>query len=272
MLQYSEAVAVSPQDRAAYLEFALQATARAGAATLPFFRAEAEAANKRQDGGYDPVTEADRAAEALIRDSLRQAWPAHGIYGEEFGLQEGNGLTWVIDPIDGTRGFLAGMLHWGVLLALFDGQAPVLGLMHQPFTGEFFYGDGERAFYRRGAGAAERRLRARPCPALERAVLACTGPFFAPGQEWDAFERVRQSVRFARYGGDCYHYAMLAMGYVDIAIEAGLKPYDIQAMMPIVRGAGGLVTSWTGGNPSLGGRILAAGDARVHAQAMRLLA
>ena len=270
MLEYSQPVAVSPGERAAYLAFALDAAARAGAATLPFFRAGPPAANKRDEGGYDPVTEADRTAETLIRQSLAEAWPEHGIFGEEFGLQAGNGLTWVIDPIDGTRGFLAGMLQWGVLLALFDGQAPVLGVMHQPFTGEFFYGDGERAFYRRGD--AERALQVRRCNAIEGAVLASTGPFFAPGRERAAFDRMRQAVQFTRYGGDCYHYAMLAMGCVDLAVEASLKPYDIQALMPIVRGAGGLITTWSGSNPSLGGQVLAAGDARAHAQAMRLLA
>ena len=274
MLVYSEKVEVSAGEKRAYLAFALDAAERAGAATLPFFRSGARVDNKGDGGehnrGYDPVTEADRAAETAIRERLRQSWPEHGVFAEEFGHTPGNGLTWVIDPIDGTRGFITGMLHWGVLLALFDGQAPVLGVMHQPFSGEFFHGDGERAGYRRGP--IERALRVRPCAALEDAALACTTTrIFAPGKESAAFMRVDEQVRLTRFGGDCYNYALLAMGCLDLVVEASLKPYDIQALIPIVRGAGGVITTWSGGDPSMGGAVVAAGDVRVHQAALRVL-
>ncbi len=274
MLDYSRRVEVSPEDRRTYLAFALDAAEHAGAATLPFFRSGVRVDNKGDGGeynrGYDPVTEADRAAETVIRERLRQSWPEHGVFAEEFDHRQGNGLTWVIDPIDGTRGFVTGMLHWGVLVALFDGQAPLLGVMHQPFAGESFYGDGERAGYRRGA--VECAVRVRPCAALEEAALACTSTrIFAPGDERAAFARVDKRVRFTRFGGDCYNYVLLAMGCLDLVVEAGLKPYDIQALIPIVRGAGGLITTWSGDDPAMGGTVVAAGDARVHQAALRQL-
>ena len=274
MLAYTRRVAVSAQKRRAYLTLALEAAEQAGAAALPFFRAGTQVDNKRGDAehgrGYDPVTEADCAAERVIRARLQRACPEHGLFGEEFGLEQGNGLTWVIDPIDGTRGFVSGMLHWGVLLALFDGQAPVLGVLHQPFIGESFYGTGEHAGYRRGAEKSA--LRVRPCAALEDAVLAATTTrIFAPGVEIAAFSRIDERVRFTRFGGDCYNYALLAMGCLDLVVEAALQPYDIQALIPIVRGAGGVITSWSGGDPSLGGAVVAAGDARIHEAALELL-
>ncbi len=274
MLTYSPKVSLSDRDSAACLAVALEAADLAGAATLPYFRTGAQVDNKRNEAevgrSFDPVTAADRAAETLIRERLHSAFPDHGLFGEEFGLQEGNGLTWVIDPIDGTRGFIAGMLHWGVLLGLFDGQEPVLGVMHQPFTGEFFFAGAEGARYRRGS--EENALRVRPCGALGDAALAATTPLmFARGAERAAFDRVEACVRFSRYGGDCYNYALLATGCLDLVVEARLQPYDIQALIPIVRSAGGLITSWAGGDPSMGGAVVAAGDARVHEQALRLL-
>jgi myo-inositol-1(or 4)-monophosphatase len=267
---YSERHAVAPDDAARFLKFAVATAAEAGAAALPYFRTDVAVENKRADGGFDPVTEADRGAERVIRRAIQAKFPGHGLCGEEYGYEPGNGLTWVIDPIDGTRAFTTGMLHWGVLLALFDGETPVVGVMHQPFTGEFFCGDGRTAEYRRGDQA--RALRVRACESIDQAVLASTSPqFFRPEGERAAFDRVRAHVRTTRYGGDCYLYCMLAMGYVDIAVEAGLHPYDIQALMPIIAGAGGVVSSWTGGNASMGGTVVAAGDARVHAEAIQLL-
>lgn len=271
MLNYSKPVAIGAAELEGYTRVALELAGRAGRATLPFFREELAIDNKRPDGRYDPVTEADREAERVIRGGLQDAYPAHGIFGEEFGYQQGNGLTWVIDPIDGTRAFMTGMLHWGVLLALFDGEQPVLGVMHQPFTGEFFYGNNVTAHYRRGS--EERRLRCRSCPSLEEAVLTTTSPrlFEGPGER-EAFERLESAVKLSKYGGDCYIYAMLAMGFVDVATDAGLQAYDIQALMPIIRGAGGVVSAADGGDASLGGFVVAAGSARLHELALARLA
>jgi myo-inositol-1(or 4)-monophosphatase len=252
-----------------YLGAAIEFAAAAGQVILPYFRSGVRVDNKAGASGYDPVTEADRLAETVIRERIRARFPTHGVFGEEHGHEPGEGLTWVIDPIDGTRAFMTGMLHWGVLIALFDGEEPVLGVMHQPFTAEYFLGTNVSAEYR--CGQHSRPLRVRDCEALEVAVLAATGPqYFAPSER-DAFEALRRSVRLTRFGGDCYHYCMLAMGQLDLAVEAGLKPYDVQAIMPIVRGAGGIVTTWDGGDAAFGGRVIAAGDQRVHVAAMRLL-
>ncbi|MDP6376055.1 MAG: histidinol-phosphatase [Pseudomonadales bacterium] len=271
MLEYSNRVAVSGADRASYLEFACRVAEEAGRATLPYFRAEVQIENKHSDGRYDPVTEADRGAERVIRQAIGSEYPRHGILGEEYGYQEGNGLTWVIDPIDGTRAFMTGMLHWGVLLALFDGQDPVVGVMHQPFTGETFFGDCHSAWYeQRGQ---KRQLGVRACSKLDSAVVASTGPqWFSEGRERQAFERLVEATLFTRFGGDCYLYAMLAMGYVDLATDANLNPYDIQPLVPIIRGAGGVITTWAGDNPSMGGAVLASGDAAVHEAALKVLA
>ena len=263
-----ERVPLSDPDLAELSSFAVALASEAGQATLAHFRTTLSVDNKRGDGGFDPVTEADRDAERVIREGIAAAYPEHGIFGEEFGLTRGNGLTWVIDPIDGTRAFMTGMLHWGVLLALFDGQQPVVGVLHQPFTGETFYGTNDAAFYRRGD--EERPLKCRSCASLADAVLTTTSPslFEAPGER-AAFDRLEGAVKLSRYGGDCYIYAMLAMGFVDLATDAGLNAYDIQAIMPIVRGAGGVITTIDGGDPSMGGFVVAAGDAAVHAAALR---
>jgi histidinol phosphatase-like enzyme (inositol monophosphatase family) len=267
MLRYSEPVPVGSAELAGYTRVALDLAQRAGEATLGYFRVDLAVDNKRRDGQFDPVTEADRAAERVIREGLQKHYPNHGVFGEEFGYQAGNGLTWVIDPIDGTRAFMTGMLHWGLLLALFDGEKPILGIMHQPFTGEFFYGDNAGAFYRRGGH--ERALRCRECHSIEEAVLTTTSPklFRGPG-EHDAFERLESAVKLSKYGGDCYIYAMLAMGFVDLATDAGLQAYDIQALMPIIRGAGGVVSTIDGGNASMGGLVLASGNERLHELAL----
>lgn len=269
MLTYTERHAVSDAQRVEFLEFALELSARAGRATLPYFRSDLEVENKRTDGRFDPVTAADRAAETVIRGGIQGTFPEHGMLGEEFGYSSGNGLTWVIDPIDGTRAFMTGMLHWGVLLALFDGQSPILGVMHQPFTGEFFAGDCHNAHYH--CGDVSRELRVRACDRLEDAVLTTTSPRLFALQERDAFARLEDKAKLTRYGGDCYIYAMLAMGQVDLATDSSLNPYDIQALMPIVQGAGGVVTTADGGDASMGGFVVASGSATLHEQVLEVV-
>jgi histidinol-phosphatase len=269
--QYGPRVSVSQRDRDAYLQVAIELAKRAGAATLPYFRSDLLVTNKSPDSGFDPVTAADQAAESVIRNGIEGLYPSHAIFGEEHGFKPGDGLTWVIDPIDGTRAFVTGMLHWGVLLALFDGASPLLGVMYQPFTEELFIGTADGAEYRRGAHA--RPLGVRRCESLAAAVLAATSPqFSASAAEQAGFRALREHVRFTRFGGDCYLYCMLAMGFVDVAAEAGLQPYDVQALMPIIQGAGGVITTWDGADASMGGCIIAAGDARVHAEALTVLA
>lgn len=273
-LDSSAPVPVSARERADLLAFAIEIAREAGQVTLPHFRQALDVENKLADGDYDPVTVADRAAEELLRDRIEATYPDHGILGEEFGHREGNGLTWVLDPIDGTRAFISGFVHWGMLVALYDGRQPVLGVLHQPFLGETFSGDGEVAHYERfGAGSQARRvLRTRACATLGEAAIGTTHPgCFPDPEDWARFESLSGRCRMLRYGGDCYGYAMVAMGQLDLVVETALNAYDIQALIPIVRGAGGVVTSWEGGDPSLGGSAIAAGDPRVHEQALEHL-
>ena len=241
-----------------------------GEAILPFFRTSLGVDNKAGAGGFDPVTAADRSAETAMRTLIRQSFPDHGIIGEEFGSERTDAeYVWVLDPIDGTKSFISGMPAWGTLIALTRAGEPVYGMMHQPFTRERFTGDGGAARYRGPTG--ERALRVRRCARLADAILMTTSPLLMKAVDRAAFAKVEKAVRLSRYGGDCYAYCMLAAGHVDLVIETELKPYDILPLIPIIAGAGGLVTAWDGGRAHAGGRIIAAGDARVHEAAMELL-
>ncbi|NEU11459.1 histidinol-phosphatase [Methylobacterium sp. BTF04] len=243
-----------------------------GQAILPFFRAAFGMDDKtRGAGAFDPVTEADRAAEVTMRGMIRRTFPTHGILGEEFGSENLSAeCVWVLDPIDGTRAFVSGLPTWGTLIGLTRHTEPVLGLMHQPYLGERFSGDGASAHFRSARG--ERTLRTRRGVKLNEAVLATTDPrLFADGDESARFAAVEGSVRMSRYGTDCYAYCMLAAGQIDLVVEAGLKPYDIVALIPIIEGAGGVITAWDGGTASQGGRIVAAGDRALHEAALRHL-
>jgi len=258
---------VTPAQAREYLEFARATAERAGAVILPHFRSQLAVEDKRNFMGYDPVTVADRAAEQVIRDAIKQAYPDHGIYGEEHGREAGTSrCTWVIDPIDGTKSFILGYLHWGILIALNDGDAPVVGVMHQPYVGETFLGiAGQAAHWRRGEST--RPLRTRTCARVEDAIVATTSPRqFQTAAEQAALAAVSREARLVRYGGDCYCYTQLAMGLVDVVIENGLQAYDIQALMPIIQAAGGVVTNWTGGPCDDGGPVIACGDPALHAE------
>ena len=255
------------------LEFALRTAEAAGKAILPHFRAALEVADKGGSKGYDPVTVADHAAESLIRAEIARAYPDHGIRGEEHGWQKGaSNYTWVIDPIDGTRSFILGQMHWATLIALHDGDGVVVGVAHQPYVGESFLATAEGPAEWRRLGQ-RRTLRTRRCPALADAVVACTDPrmFRDPGER-AAFDRVADQARLTRWGGDCYAYCLLAMGLIDIVIEASLQPYDVQALMPIVHGAGGRITTWEGGRCDDGGSVVACGDPVLHAEVLGILA
>jgi myo-inositol-1(or 4)-monophosphatase len=242
----------------------------AGDTILPFFRTTLGIDDNKSASDFDPVTEADRAAEAVMRRLIKANFPQHGIVGEEFGNErEDADYVWVLDPIDGTKSFIAGFPVWGTLIALTRHGAPAFGMMHQPFIGERFTGDGGGAHYRGPAG--ERALTVRRCNALGDAVMFTTSPRLMNDADRAAFERVEAKVRLSRYGGDCYAYCMLAAGHLDLVIETELKPYDIAALVPIVTGAGGIVTTWDGGPAQNGGRIIAAGDPRVHEAAMKVL-
>jgi len=241
-----------------------------GETILPFFRTSLSIDNKSATHDFDPVTEADRAAEAVMRRLIKANFPQHGIVGEEFGNErEDADYVWVLDPIDGTKSFIAGFPIWGTLIALLHKGVPVFGMMHQPFIGERFYGDNGSAGYKGPSG--ERRLAARRCASLKEAVSYTTSPLLMNESDRATFGRIEKTVRLSRYGGDCYSYCMLAAGHLDLVVETELKPYDIAALIPIINGAGGVVTNWEGQPAQNGGRIIAAGDPRVHEAALKLL-
>ncbi len=253
-----------------FAAFVDELAAVSGETIRPFFRTALGVENKSPAGGFDPVTAADRAAEAAMRALINRTFPEHGIVGEEFGAERPEAeYVWVLDPIDGTKSFICGMPAWGTLIALTRRGTPIYGMMHQPFTREQFTGDGAAASYRGPAG--DRALQARPCAALQDAVLLTTSPLLMREADRRAFGRVEQAVRLSRYGGDCYAYCMLAAGHVDLVIETELKPYDVLPLIPIIEGSGGIITSWDNGRAHHGGRVIAAGDRRVHAKAMELL-
>jgi myo-inositol-1(or 4)-monophosphatase len=255
------------------LEFALATAEAAGQAILPHFRAALDVEDKGGAKGYDPVTVADHAAEAIIRAEIARVYPSHGIRGEEHGIQAGaSPYTWVIDPIDGTRSFILGQMHWATLIAVNDGTNVVAGVAHQPYVGEsFLAAAGSGAEWRRGS--ERRRLATRRCRSIADAVVACTDPkMFRGGGERAAFDRVSTRARLTRWGGDCYAYCLLAMGLIDVVIEASLYAYDVQALMPIITEAGGVVTTWTGESAAEGGYVVACGDPSLHAEVLNLLA
>ncbi len=254
----------------AFDEFVHTLATRSGEAILPFFRTAMGVDDKGGSYGFDPVTEADRAAEHVMRRLIRETFPSHGIIGEEFDNQDTDApYVWALDPIDGTKSFISGMPAWGTLIGLLKEGTPVYGMMHQPFIGERFFGNASSARYRGPAG--ERRLVTRECKRLEDAILYTTSPLLMNEVDRAIFGMVEEKVRLSRYGGDCYAYCMVAAGLVDLVIETGLKDHDIVALIPIIEGAGGVVTTWEGGSPASGGRVVAAGSKAVHEQALRML-
>ena len=252
------------------VDFFRRIAAAAAAETLPRFRRFGDVANKLE-GGFDPVTEADREAEKAVRALIRAEYPGQGILGEEFGSENASSdHVWVIDPIDGTRSFISGIPLWGTLVGLTRRGNAVAGMMAQPFIGELFYAAGGEAWYE-GPHGARQRLSARKTVALSEATLCTTTPALFQGDRRVAYDRLEKAVRLARYGTDCYAYVMLAAGNVDLVVEVGLQPYDIVALIPIIEAAGGVVTEWSGGPAEDGGGIVAAATPELHAAAMNAL-
>ncbi len=235
----------------------------AGQAIRPYYRA-AFAMETKADAS--PVTQADRAAEAAIRAILEAERPHDGIIGEEYGsVREGAERVWVLDPIDGTRSFIAGRPIFGTLIALLEGGQPMLGVIDQPITRERWIGAHGRV-----TTLNEGPVRTRACRSLADAHLATTGPGYFPGDAKAAFDRVATLARDVLWGGDCYNYALLAAGHLDLVIEAGLQLYDLAALVPVVEGAGGLMRDWKGNalTADSDGKVIAAGDAALVNEAL----
>ena len=239
--------------------------------TLAHFRLGVAADDKDAAGlRFDPVTEADRASERVMREILAARRPQDGILGEEYGAKSGtSGLTWVLDPIDGTRGYISGTPTWGVLIGVADADGPLFGIIDQPYIRERFEGGFGRALVTGPSGTAP--LVTRAARALDQATLLSTFPEVGTEAERRAFHAVARQVRLTRYGMDCYGYALVASGQVDLVIEAGLHPYDVHAPIAVVQAAGGIVTNWQGGPAHDGGQVLAAANLQVHAAALALL-
>ena len=216
------------------------------------------------------MTNADRAIERVLRTAITARYPDHGIVAEEEGERAGTSdYTWFIDPIDGTRAFMTGSPLWGTLIGLVRGTTPLFGLLAQPVLEEVFFGATSGSWLIK----AERRdrLRSRRCDSLAEAVLASTHPDMFSGQRATAFRALSARCLLTRYGGDCYNYAMLAAGYLDLVVESQLKPYDIVPLVPILEGAGCIVTDWQGRPPLSGGDVVAAGSRELHRAALGLL-
>ncbi|HEX4198255.1 MAG TPA: histidinol-phosphatase [Caulobacteraceae bacterium] len=238
----------------------LELNAVSAEAILPLFRVENGLVDKGHAGWFDPVTEADKGGEAAIRKRVSERFPEHGFIGEEYGEERADAeFVWVIDPVDGTRAFIAGLPVWTTLIGLrFQGR-PVLGSIGQPYLDEIFLGSPTGA--RLIARGASRPLQVRPCPLLTDAVIATTDPAIFDGAERGAWGQVHAAAKLARLGCDSYAYAMVALGTLDLVIEAGLKPWDIEAAIPVIAGAGGRVTNWRGEPLGLeAGQVAIAGD------------
>jgi myo-inositol-1(or 4)-monophosphatase len=261
----------SPIDWNELTAFALELADASAERILPFFR-NANRIDVKAGAIWDPVTEADRAGEQAIRRLIEARFPDHGIVGEEYGVKDGrSGFTWILDPIDGTRAFICGMPTWATLIGLNHEGQPSLGIMHQPFVGETFYGNPSGAWSRyRGSTT---KLAVRPPRPLAEATLTTTAPeLYRDDTEKAVLARLIKATRLTRYGGDAYFFCVLAAGQVDIAMDPRMETYDIAPLMPIIAGAGGIVSTWTGGDASKGGNVIAAGSRKLLDEAIRVIA
>ncbi|MDA7947143.1 MAG: histidinol-phosphatase [Hyphomicrobiaceae bacterium] len=254
-----------------YLAFAHRLADATEETVLRYFRSEYSVEDKSDGDGYDPVTAADREVEEVIRAEIAAAWPEHAVAGEEFGGDVSDAeFCWIIDPIDGTRPFIAGLPTWGTLIGLSRDGKPLLGLMNQPYTGERFWSGRDTAHYRNRDG--EQIISTRACSTLGNALLTTPSPdLFATADDKERFDILSEQVRMRLFGGDCYAYCLLAAGHIDLIVESGLAPYDIAPLIPIIERAGGCVTSWDGGAAAQGGHAVACGDRDLRDDVLKVL-
>ena len=238
--------------------FAATLAKAAAEVSLKHFRQPIDVDNKLGDTGFDPVTMADRGAEAVIRKLIEAAYPDHAIHGEEYGFKETDSpFEWVLDPIDGTRAFISGLPTWGTLIGLkYEGE-PVIGVIDQPYIGERYIG------WTTGAELNGKPIKTRSCSSLSKATISTTDADLFGTADRKTFDSILKQSRLVRYGLDCYAYAILASGFMDVVLETGLQPYDMMALIPVVRGAGGVATCWSGDAPGPSGKLLAVGDPRL---------
>ncbi|UJW87553.1 histidinol-phosphatase [Devosia sp. SL43] len=254
----------------AKIEATLLAAADAAATrTLPLFRTTLDIDNKYQVG-FDPVTEADRSAETAIRAVISEAFPDHAIIGEEWGSEGDSEYTWIIDPVDGTRAFISGAPVWGTLIGFAQNGVAIAGLMSQPFIGETFIAVPGRSTYQRGGVTTANRTSGQT--ELAPSKVFTTTPNLFHGEHWGKWQAVEAATRLQRFGMDCYGYALLAAGQADLVIEPRLQTYDIAALVPIIREAGGAIACWDGSEPTAGGNVVAAATPELLKKALELIA
>jgi inositol-phosphate phosphatase/L-galactose 1-phosphate phosphatase/histidinol-phosphatase len=242
----------------------------AGHVALRYFRTPVAVDDKADSS---PVTVADRESERVMREMIARERPGDGIIGEEYGRErEGASRVWVLDPIDGTKSFISGRPMFGALIALAVDGTPAIGVIDCSAIGERWTGAAGRPTVHRLRDGSAKAVRVRPCPDIGLATLYCSSPLMFK-DSFPAFERVREKVKLPMYGGDCYAYGLVASGYADLDIEASLNSYDFAALVPVIEGAGGIMTDWRGKPLDTGsdGRVIAAGDRRAHEQALALL-
>lgn len=251
-------------------QFALELAHASAQVILPFFRKDIEI-DVKSGVVWDPVTEGDRAGERIMREMIERRFPDHGIHGEEYGLKPSrSGFTWVLDPVDGTRAFISGMPTWATLIGLNFEDRPQVGVMNQPFVGETFYGNPQGSWSRHQG--ALRRLKTRPARPLTQATFTTTAPeLYRSDAEKDVLRRLTTATRLTRYGGDAYFFCVLAAGQTDLAIDAHMEPYDIAPLIPIIEGAGGIVTTWEGQPAAKGGNVIAASSALLYEEALKVI-
>lgn len=249
--------------------FAVGLSQAAAAEILPHFRQNTPIDVKPHET-WDPVTEGDRAGERAIRHLIEKNYPSHGIIGEEYGTKTGSSaLKWVLDPIDGTRAFVIGLPTWAILIGLYEDGVPKLGVMCQPFVGDTFFGNPNGAWLDHRGHRQQIHVRAEK--PLAQASLGTTSPHLYKNADKPGFERLASTVQSARYGGDAYFFSLMAAGHMDIAMDPGLQIYDIAALIPIIRGAGGIVATWSGTGPETGGNVLAASSQSLFDQACKIM-
>jgi histidinol phosphatase-like enzyme (inositol monophosphatase family) len=262
------------RDLSADLAFAAWLADAAWAAIRVHFRNLSEVTDKGSVAGrdgIDPVTEADRAAELAMRALVAAERPQDGVTGEEFPeTPSASGYRWYFDPIDGTRAFVAGLPVWTTLIALVDPDGvPVIGVIDQPVLGERYIGWPGGA--RLDTATTSQPIHVSGCRDLRLATIATTDPFIFSPPEQGAWNHLRSAARITRYGLDAYAYGRLAAGTIDLVAESGLKSWDVAALIPVVRGAGGLATDWRGNAPKLGGQIVCSSSQAVLDQALLAL-
>ncbi|CAN5476022.1 histidinol-phosphatase [soil metagenome] len=250
--------------------FALELARVSAEEILPYFRRDI-GVDVKSGVVWDPVTEADRAGERVMRALIEKRYPDHGILGEEYGQKPArSGMTWVLDPVDGTRAFICGMPTWTTLIGLSVDGDPLIGVMNQPYVGETFYGNHDGAFLLR-AGES-RALHVRKARPLSEATLTTTAPeLYRDDREKKILARLSSATRLTRYGGDAYFFCLLAAGHIDIAMDAHMETYDIAPLIPIIQGAGGVVSTWSRGSAAGGGDVVAATGPGLLEEALALI-